>query len=235
MGWSAVLRPRQQGKLERGAKDEEHAMPHKLNSAIAVIGIDIGKNSFHVVGHDKRGALMLRQKWSRGQVEARLANLPPCLIGMEACVGAHHLSRKLQMLGHDARLMPAKYVRPYSKGQKNDFRDAEAITEAVQRPTMKFVATKTAEQQGLRFLRNELPHILAAPCDALSPRMVRVIEDLAGDWRRLDERIEGLSNEIEVLARRDARCERLMSVPGIGPIISSAMVAAIGSGDAFTK
>ena len=271
MGWSAVLRPRQQGKLERGAKDEEHAMPHKLNSAIAVIGIDIGKNSFHVVGHDKRGAIMLRQKWSRGQVEARLANLPPCLIGMEACVGAHHLSRKLQMLGHDARLMPAKYVRPYSKGQKNDFRDAEAITEAVQRPTMKFVATKTAEQldlqalhrvrerlvsqrtgiinqirafllergvavrQGLRFLRNELPHILAAPCDALSPRMLRVIEDLAGDWRRLDERIEGLSGEIEARARQDKGCERLMTVPGIGPIISSAMVAAIGTGDAFSK
>jgi transposase len=147
-----VLRPRQQEKLARGAKDEEHAMSNKLNSAIAVIGIDIGKNSFHVVGHDKRGAIMLRQKWSRGQVQARLANLPPCLIGMEACVGAHHLSRKLQMLGHDARLMPAKYVRPYSKGQKNDFRDAEAITEAVQRPTMKFVATKTAEQLDLQAL-----------------------------------------------------------------------------------
>src|SRR6058998_559455 len=111
-------------------------MSQKLNAAIAVIGIDIGKNSFHIVGHDHRGAIVLRQKWSRGQVEARLANLPPCLIGMEACVGAHHLSRKLQMLGHDARLMPAKYVRPYSKGQKNDFRDAEAIAEAVQRPTM---------------------------------------------------------------------------------------------------
>jgi transposase len=92
-------------------------MSHKLDSSIAVIGIDIGKNSFHVVGHDKRGAIMLRQRWSRGQVERRLANLPPCLIGMEACVGAHHLSRKLRMLGHDARLMPAKYVRPYSKGQ----------------------------------------------------------------------------------------------------------------------
>jgi hypothetical protein len=113
-------------------------MSQKLNAAIAVIGIDIGKNSFHIVGHDHRGAIVLRQKWSRGQVEARLANLAPCLIGMEACVGAHHLSRKLQMLGHDARLMPAKYVRPYSKGQKNDFRDAEAIAEAVQRPTMKF-------------------------------------------------------------------------------------------------
>ena len=128
-------------------------MPSKLNIAIAsVIGIDIGKNSFHVVGQDQRGAIVLRQKWSRGQVEARLANLPPCLIGMEACVGAHHLSRKLQMLGHDARLMPAKYVRPYSKGQKNDFRDAEAIAEAVQRPTMKFVATKTADQLDLQAL-----------------------------------------------------------------------------------
>ena len=102
---------------------------------------------------------MLRQKWSRGQVEARFANMPPCLIGMEACVGAHHLSRKLKALGHNARLMPAKYVRPYSKGQKNDFRDAEAIAEAVQRPTMKFVATKTAEQldlQALHRLRERL-------------------------------------------------------------------------------
>jgi len=246
-------------------------MSQTINSGIAVVGIDIGKNSFHVVGHDERGAIVLRQKWSRGQVEARFANLPPCLVGMEACVGAHHLSRKLNSFGHNARLMPAKYVRPYSKGQKNDFRDAEAIAEAVQRPTMKFVATKTAEQldlqalhrvrerlvsqrtgiinqirafllergvavrQGLRFLRAELPRILATPPDVLSPRMVRIIEDLAGDWRRLDERIEGLSSEIEAIARQDAGCGRLMSVPGIGPIISSAMVAAIGSADVFTK
>src|SRR5437764_724203 len=127
-------------------------MPGKPNSAIAVIGIDIGKNSFHVLGLDDRGSIVLRQKWSRGQIEARLANMPPCLIGMEACVGAHHLSRKLKALGHDARLMPAKYVRPYSKGQKNDFRDAEAIAEAVQWPTMKFVATKTADQLDLEAL-----------------------------------------------------------------------------------
>jgi transposase len=107
----------------------EHAMSHNTNT-IAVIGIDIGKSSFHVVGHDGRGAIVLRQKWSRGQIEARLANLPPCLVGMEASVGAHHLARKLSTLGHDARLMPAKYVRPYAKGQKNDFNDAEAIAEA---------------------------------------------------------------------------------------------------------
>jgi transposase len=235
------------------------------------MGIDIGKNSFHVVGLDQRGAIVLRQKWSRGQVEARLANMPPCLIGMEACVGAHHLSRKLQSLGHDARLMPAKYVRPYAKGQKNDFRDGETIAEAVQRPTMKFVATKTAEQldlqalhrvrerlvsqrtgiinqirafllergvavrQGPRFLRTELPNILANRSDVLSPRMMRIIEELAGDWHRLDERIEGLSTDIKALADQDPACERLMSVPGIGPIISSAMVAAIGNGAAFSK
>jgi transposase len=240
-------------------------------TAIAVVGIDIGKNSFHIVGLDNRGAIVLRQKWSRGQVEARFANMPPCLVGMEACVGAHHLSRRLKAFGHDARLMPTKYVRPYSKGQKNDFRDAEAIAEAVQRPTMKFVATKTADQldlqalhrvrerlvsqrtgiinqiraflldrgvvvrQGLRFLRAELPRILAMPPDVLSPRMVGLIEGLAEDWRRLDERIERLSDEITALARQDASCERLVSVPGIGPIISSAMVAAIGTGETFSK
>jgi transposase len=127
-------------------------MSNKSNPTVATMGIDIGKNSFHVVGLDQRGAIVLRQKWSRRQIEARLANIPRCLIGMEACVGAHHLSRKLQSHGHDARLMPAKYVRPYSKGQKNDFRDAEAIAEAVQRPTMKFVATKTADQLDLQAL-----------------------------------------------------------------------------------
>jgi len=246
-------------------------MSSRKTGQIAVIGIDIGKNSFHIVGLDKRGAIILRQKWSRSQVEARFANMPPCVIGMEACVGAHHFSRKLNRLGHDARLMPAKYVRAYSKGQKNDFRDAEAIAEAVQRPTMKFVATKTSEQldlqalhrvrerlvsqrtgiinqirafllergiavrQGQHFLRAELPRILGAPSAHLSPRMAQTIEDLAGDWRRLDGRIDGLSDDIEALARRDAGCARLMSVPGIGPIISSAMVAAIGAGEVFTK
>jgi transposase len=246
-------------------------MSNKSTASVATMGIDIGKNSFHVVGLDERGAIVLRLKWSRAQVEARFANMPQCLIGMEACVGAHHLSRKLQSHGHDARLMPAKYVRPYSKGQKNDFRDAEAIAEAVQRPTMKFVATKTADQldlqalhrvrerlvsqrtgvinqirafllergvavrQGLRFLRTELPIILATRPDVLSPRMMRIIEDLAGDWRRLDERIEGLSNEIKAVAHHDPACERLMTVPGIGPIISSAMVAAIGNGAVFAK
>ena len=192
-------------------------MPRSANQSVATMGIDLGKNSFHVVGLDHRGAIVVRQRWTRGQLEARLANMPPCLIGMEACVGAHHLSRRLHSLGHDARLMPGKYVKPYRKGQKNDFRDAKAIAEAVQRPTMKFVATKTADQldlqalhrvrarlvsqrtgiinqirafllerdiavrQGLRFLRLELPGVLATRTDVLSPRMLRVIQDLCGD------------------------------------------------------
>lgn len=242
-------------------------MRETAHNAIAVVGIDIGKNSFHIVGLDQHGAIVLRQRWSRGQVESRFANMPPCLVGMEACVGAHHLSHRLKALGHDARLMPAKYVRPYSKGQKNDFGDAEAIAEAVQRSTMKFVA-KTADQLDLqalhrvrerlvrqrtgvinqirafllergiavrqwhRFLRTELPVILATRSDVLSPRMARIVEDLAGDWRRLDERLERLSGEIEAVACQDASCARLMSIPGVGPIISSAMVAAIGTGEA---
>jgi transposase len=167
--------------------------------------------------------------------------------------------------------MPAKYVRPYSKGQKNDFRDAEAIAEAVQRPTMKFVATKTVDQldlqalhrvrerlvrqrtgiinqirafllergiavrQGLRFLRTELPGILAKRSNVLSPRMMSIIEELASDWRRLDERIEGLSADITSLVEKNPACERLMTVPGIGPIISSAIVAAIGNGEVFSN
>src|SRR5438046_8927140 len=152
MGWSGRSPAPPATNLARGSKDKEHAMSQNLNSAVAVIGIDIGKNSFHVVGLDDRGAIVLRLKLSRGQLEARLANMPPCLIGMEACVGAHHLSRKLKALGHDPRLMPARYVKAFLKGNKNDFRDAEAIAEAVQRPTMRFVATKTSEQLDLQAL-----------------------------------------------------------------------------------
>ena len=267
-----MLLPRQRLTLAGAPKTRSTPCPRQLNTAIAVIGIDIGKNSFHVVGHDERGAIVLRQKWSRGQVEARLANMPPCLIGMEACVGAHHLSRKLKALGHDARLMPAKYVRPYSKGQKNDFRDAEAIAEAVQRPTMKFVATKTADQldlqalhrvrerlvsqrtgiinqirafllergiavrQGQRFLRAELPthpgHAHRRPVAAHGCASSRTWPATGAGSMSASRACRARS---KTLARQDAGCERLMSVPGIGPIISSAMVAAIGAGDAFSK
>jgi transposase len=238
---------------------------------VTVIGIDICKSTFHAIGLNQRGAIVLRKKWARRQLADRLANLPSCLIDMEACVGGHHLARQCVALGHDARLMPAKYVKPYSKGQKNDFRDAEAIAEAVQRPTMRFVAIKSIEQlelqalhrvrqrlisqrtriinqirafllergiavrQGQRYLRSELPILLASRQDALSPRMLRMVEDLATDWRGLDARIDVVTEEITALAQQDAGAERLMSAPGIGPIISSAMVAATGAGEVFAK
>jgi transposase len=238
---------------------------------IATIGIDIGKNTFHLIGLDGRGAIVLRQKLSRGQVAARLANMPPCLVGMEACVGAHHLSRQLLALGHDVKLIPGQFVKPFLKGQKNDFRDAEAVAEAVQRPTMRFVPTKSVDQldlqalhrvrarlvgqrtatvnqirafllergiavrQGLRFLRQVLPDILANRADALTPRMVHMIEGLATDLHHLDERLDALTAEIEALAGSDEACRRLMTIPGIGPIIASAMVATIGDGSAFRR
>ena len=102
---------------------------------------------------------MLRRKFSRGQVAARLAYMKSCLVGMEACVGAHHLSRQLLALGHEVELMPAQFVKPFLKGQKNDFRDVEAVAEAVQRPTMRFVPTKSLEQldmQALHRVRSRL-------------------------------------------------------------------------------
>jgi transposase len=241
------------------------------SSTVATIGIDIGKNTFHLIGLDQRGNIVLQLKTSRDQLERRLANVPHCLIGMEACSGAHHIGRQIEALGHDVRLIPAQYVKPFLKGHKNDYRDAEAIAEAVQRPTMRFVRIKTPEQMDLlalhrvraRFvsqrtgvinqirgfliergitvrqgpapLRKALPEILGSNAATLSPRMVHVIADLAADWRRLDERVASVSAEIEALAEQDANCQRLMTVPGIGPTISSAVVAAIGNGTGFKQ
>src|SRR5258708_3321403 len=166
-------------------------MSEKIIPEIAVVGIDIGKNTFHVIGLDRRGAVVLREKWTRSQVAARFAKMPSCLIGMEACVGAHHLSRQLRALGHDARLMPAKYVRPYSKGQKNDFRDAEAIAEAVQRPTMKFVATKTAEQLDLQALHRVRERLVSQRTGIINQIRAFLLErgaDLIDDARALADK-----------------------------------------------
>ena len=242
-----------------------------MGDVVATVGIDLGKTTFHLIGFDGRGAIVLRQKVSRAQLERRFAALPRCLVGMEACCGAHHVARRLAALGHEVRLIPARYVRPFVKSNKNGFRDAEAIAEAVLRPTMRFVPLKSREQLDLQALhrvrqrlvgertavinqirgfllehgiavragppalRRALPEILADQGGALSPGMARLLAGLADDWRRLDERIGEVTAAIEEVARRDEGCRRLMAVPGIGPVVSSAMVAAIGDGAAFAK
>ena len=239
--------------------------------AVTTIGMDMGKNTLHMIGLDSRGAIVLREKVSRGRITSRLANVPSCLIGIEVGMATHYVARELAALGHDVKQVPPTYAKPFRQGHKNDFRDAHAVAEAVQRPTTRFVPAKTNEQldlqalhrvrsrlvsertavinqirgfllergiivrQGLRFLRQALPDILAKRTDVLSPRMVRVVADLASDWRQLDERIEPVTDEIETLAKSDDCCRRVMTVPGIGPIISSAMVAAIGNGAAFAR
>lgn len=113
------------------------------------IGIDLAKNLFQVHGVDRHGQLVLRKQLRRSEMAVFFAKLPPALIGMEACCGAHHWARKLAAFGHQVRLMPPEFVKPYVKSNKNDMRDAEAICEAVARPTMRFVAVKTVEQQAI--------------------------------------------------------------------------------------
>jgi transposase len=247
-------------------------MSQKTDAVVgSTIGIDTGKNTLHLVGLDEQGTIVLREKLARGRIGRRLANIPRCLIGIEAGMGTHYVTRELIALGHDVRQVPPAYARPFRQAHKNDFRDAYAIAEAVQRPTTRCVPVKTDDQldlqalhrvrsrlisdrtavinqirgfllergipvrQGLRFLRQQLPEILAKRTDVLSPRMIRIVADLTGDWRRLDERIEHVTEEIEVLAHSTETCRQLMTVPGIGPIIATAMVAAIGNGAAFTK
>src|SRR6478672_8398044 len=117
---------------------------------IRTVGIDLGKTVFHFVAVNARGEVVVRKKGSRTQLLRFTSNLQECLIGMEACGGAHFLGRSLREQGHDVRLMPAQYVKPYVKTNKSDYIDAEAIAEAVQRPTMRFVPIKTEEQLDLQ-------------------------------------------------------------------------------------
>ncbi len=237
----------------------------------ASIGIDIGKDVFHIVGFDLDGQIALRRKIKRFALVKEFEKLPRCVVGMEACLSAHFVSRTLRGLGFEARIIPAKYTKPFNKGQKNDYNDAEAIAEAALRPNLKVVREKTQDQldlqalhrvrsrlvsrrtatinqiraflieqgitvrAGAHALRNSLFALLQNRQDEISPRMHDIIIGLYEDWLWLDERIENTTGEIELISKREDNCQRLMTVPGIGPMISTAMVAAIGTGEAFDR
>ena len=127
-------------------------MPRKVGTAIVTIGIDPGKNILHLVGLDARGEIVLREKVARTKIVSRLANMPPCLIGIEAGMGTHYMTRDLLALDHDVRQVPPVYAKPFRQTHKNDFRDAHAVAEAVQRPTTRCVPPKTDEQLDLQAL-----------------------------------------------------------------------------------
>ena len=239
--------------------------------AIHTVGIDIAKTVFHLVALDEKGAVLTKKKFSRSQLLVYTANLKADVIGMEACSGAHFLARALVEQGHDVRMMPAEYVRPYVKSNKNDFIDAEAIAEAVLRPTMRFVPVKTDEQLdlqalhrvrerwiqrrvalvnqirgfllergipirvGAEHLRNTLPAVLENAENGLSGRARTILCALREEWVELDTKIGTMTEEIGRISRSNEGCKRLMGVPGIGPIISTALVAAVGNATAFRK
>jgi transposase len=127
-------------------------MPRKSNTAVVTIGIDPGKNTLHLVGLDARGGVVLREKVARARIVSWLANVPPCLIGIEAGMGTHYVTRELLALGHDVRQVPPVYAKPFRQTHKNDFRDGLAIAEAVQRPTTRCVPPRTDEQLDLQAL-----------------------------------------------------------------------------------
>ena len=140
---------------------------------LTTLGLDLAKHVFQVHGVDAAGNIVLRRRLRRGQMITFFAGMAPCLIGMEACAGAHHIGRQLQALGHDVRLIPAQYVKPFLKGHKNDYRDAEAIAEAVQRPTMSFVTIKTPDQMDLLALHRVRSRPCGRPCQASWGRPLR--------------------------------------------------------------
>lgn len=233
----------------------------------SMIGLDLAKNVFQVHGVDASGSVVLRKRLSRGQVERFFAALAPAVVGMEACGGAHHWARRLHELGHEVRLMAPAYVKPYVKRNKTDGRDAEAICEAMSRPSMRFVAAKSAEQQavlalhrsrallvrqrtmaanalraafaefgvvapqgvkGVRALMAQLPAPAAIPAPAPA-----ALARLARHWQALDADIAALEREIVKTTRSDPAARRLMAIPGVGPIVASAVLATVPDVKAF--
>jgi transposase len=240
---------------------------------IRSVGIDLGKTIFHLVALGDHGKVLLKKKFTQKQLITFTANLPTSLIGMGACSGAHFLGRALRAQGHDVKLIPAQFVKPFVMSNKNDFLDAEAIAEAVDRHNMRFVPIKTDDQldlqalhrvrerlmirrtsvinqirsflleRGIVFakspirLREAIPEVLEKANENLTPRMRNLVSFFGNlDVSTvLELQIADLNDEVERIASSDAACVRLRQIPGVGPLVATAIVASIGNGAAFRK
>ena len=237
------------------------------------IGVDLAKDVFQVHGVDRHEKAVWRRKLRRNEwLKVLVATAEPgCQIGMEACGGAHHWARKLQGLGFRVKLIAPQFVKPYVKGDKNDANDAEAICEAMSRPSMRFVTVKSAEQQDIQAvhrirvglveqrtakanqirglaaeyglitpkelgqLRTALPCWLEDAQNGLSDRFRRLLSGVWEDLRALDERVGELDREITVIAKSDPLAKRLQQLRGVGPVIATALVGALGNGEQFDR
>ncbi|HEX9073514.1 MAG TPA: IS110 family transposase [Pseudolabrys sp.] len=236
---------------------------------VSTIGLDIAKSVFQVHGVDDTGAVVIRKRISRAKVLEFFGGLSPCLVGIEACPSAHHWSRRLQELGHTVRLMPPSYVKAYLKRSKNDANDAAAICEAVTRPSMRFVPTKSEQQQaGLMLHRSrqllvrqrtmlsnamrghlaelgiisakgrngtaELLKVIASAKDDRIPPVARFcLEVLARQYLNITAEITAIDKRIHAWHRSCEESRRLEQIPGIGPIVATALVAEIGEWQQF--
>ncbi|PQQ34501.1 IS110 family transposase [Photorhabdus laumondii] len=237
-------------------------------NTITLIGIDLGKHTFHIHCQDKSGKALLRKKFTRNKLMAFLAGCPSATVVMEACAGAHFMARRIADLGHEAKLISPQFVRPFVKSNKNDFVDAEAICEAASRPSMRFVPPRTETQQAMRALHrvreslvrdkvkttNQIHGFLlefgiSLPRgDAVIKRLslvlaehelpdylVRLLMQLHAHYHYIVEQIAGLEAELKHTITTDDTAQRLMTIPGVGPITASLLSSQLGDGQQYAK
>ena len=242
-----------------------------MSSEPVVLGIDLGKNWFHVIGIDAVGRPILRKKLNRSQLQQLAGTATRCVVAMESCPGSQFWGRRFADHGHTVRVIPAQFVKPYVKSNKNDFNDALAIAEAASRATVPSVPLKNAEQlelqathrvrqrlvadrtatinqmrallleQGIvvgvgrKRFSGQFLDVLRDASDTLSPRMQRLLTGLRTRWLALDEDIRELTDLLTRHASQSELCKNLVTVPGVGPMIATAAVAAVGNGRMFKR